>query len=100
MDVLVDAPLSLLLRLQPVQELDEGFVDSVEEGKVIYTGALQLPVTGLAERDSTTICSVPLMFLAKGLYRVLAHVEDIGRLPLGSGDIHWNTDDVFIEVVE
>ncbi|KAJ3404106.1 hypothetical protein HDV05_007358 [Chytridiales sp. JEL 0842] len=95
-----DTPCLLCLRAHPVQETESGFVDCVAEGKVLVSGSLHVPVEELKTKGASAVIRMPLMFLQKGLYRVLAHAEDLVKpSKAGGGEIHWSSADVFIEVI-
>ncbi|KAI8854876.1 transport protein Trs120 or TRAPPC9 TRAPP II complex subunit-domain-containing protein [Chytridium lagenaria] len=114
---------TLILRIQPVQELGGGqleLVDPVALQRLIYTGSLQVPLRlesngvkpeSASSPDSPTpeitqpSHTVPTMFLARGVYRFLYHTE---RVPspsalsdassLGVRKVVWGSEEVVVEV--
>ncbi|KAJ3095829.1 hypothetical protein HDU97_006470 [Phlyctochytrium planicorne] len=107
---------TLVLRIQPVQELGGGqleLVDPVPLKRLVYTGSLQVPlrVGGNGDKDKDESApgpshTVPVMFLAKGVYRFLYHTE---RLTIPSEGVEkeeafvrklvWGSKEVVVEVV-
>ncbi|KAJ3026975.1 UNVERIFIED_CONTAM: hypothetical protein HDU68_004718 [Siphonaria sp. JEL0065] len=82
------SPITLCLRIQPVF----GNIDSIVEadledksgscnGRVIYSGTLETPLpTLLKARGGSVTHKVAFMFLSRGIYTLVAHAEEVGRI--------------------
>ncbi|KAJ3141359.1 hypothetical protein HK100_007787 [Physocladia obscura] len=80
-------PIALCFRVQPIFGLldslhfDNNAVDTSCKGRVIYSGTLESPIPSLLHPcgGSASHC-VPFMFLSRGVYTLIAHAEEVGRI--------------------
>ncbi|KAI9350234.1 transport protein Trs120 or TRAPPC9 TRAPP II complex subunit-domain-containing protein [Obelidium mucronatum] len=82
------SPITVCLRIQPVF----GNIDSISEGdleeksvscdgRMIYSGTLETPLPiVLSGRGGSTTHQVAFMFLSRGVYSLVAHAEEVGRI--------------------
>ncbi|KAJ3210402.1 hypothetical protein HDU67_005353 [Dinochytrium kinnereticum] len=101
---------TLVLRIQPVQELGGGqldLIDPVPLKRLVYTGSLQVPLRPLrhSEDEGSQIVNpshtLPVMFLARGVYRFLYHTESVpmpGEELACGRKVVWGSEEVIVEV--
>ncbi|KAJ3078942.1 hypothetical protein HK102_004126, partial [Quaeritorhiza haematococci] len=119
-------PLKLCMRIQPVQDLNNGTaetgwvnMDVNMEDRIMWGGCLENTLPELAgytssskgentgalassnAKSTTTTYLLPVVFLADGTYKFLYHTEDVmGNVERGGGnDLFWGAEPVVVEAV-